>query len=78
MIPYVPHELADVDPAVLGTLVTAAFSQRRKMLRNTLADYREKVDFDALGFDLARRAEDVPVDEYVRVAQAIAAGSARA
>jgi 16S rRNA (adenine1518-N6/adenine1519-N6)-dimethyltransferase len=78
MIPYAPHELADVDPAVLGTLVTAAFSQRRKMLRNTLADYREKVDFDALGFDLARRAEDVPVDEYVRVAQAIAAGSARA
>jgi len=78
MIPYAPHELADVDPTVLGTLVTAAFSQRRKMLRNTLAEYRETVDFDALGFDLARRAEDVPVDEYVRVAQAIAGGSARA
>ncbi|WP_321887542.1 16S rRNA (adenine(1518)-N(6)/adenine(1519)-N(6))-dimethyltransferase RsmA [Paraburkholderia bannensis] len=71
MIPYAPHELPKVDAAILGELVTAAFSQRRKMLRNTLADYRERVDFEALGFDLQRRAEDVPVDEYVRVAQAL-------
>jgi 16S rRNA (adenine1518-N6/adenine1519-N6)-dimethyltransferase len=71
MIPYAPHELPKVDERVLGDLVMAAFSQRRKMLRNTLAAYRDRVDFDALGFDLARRAEDVPVQEYVRVAQAI-------
>ncbi|POR45252.1 dimethyladenosine transferase [Paraburkholderia eburnea] len=71
MIPYAPHELPKVDAAILGELVTAAFSQRRKMLRNTLADYRERVDFEALGFDLQRRAEDVPVDEYVRIAQAL-------
>ncbi|WP_205962445.1 16S rRNA (adenine(1518)-N(6)/adenine(1519)-N(6))-dimethyltransferase RsmA [Paraburkholderia phosphatilytica] len=69
MIPYAPHELPKVDEATLGALVTDAFSQRRKMLRNTLSNWRERVDFDALGFDLARRAEDVPVDEYVRVAQ---------
>jgi 16S rRNA (adenine1518-N6/adenine1519-N6)-dimethyltransferase len=72
MIPYAPHELARVDQAVLGELVTAAFAQRRKMLRNTLASYRDAVDFDVLGFDLARRAEDVPVEEYVRVAQTLA------
>lgn len=71
MIPYAPHELPDVDAHVLGDLVTAAFLQRRKMLRNTLGAYRDRVDFDALGFDLARRAEDVPVHEYVQVAQAI-------
>ncbi|HVE06355.1 MAG TPA: 16S rRNA (adenine(1518)-N(6)/adenine(1519)-N(6))-dimethyltransferase RsmA [Paraburkholderia sp.] len=71
MIPYAPHELPGVDEATLGGLVTAAFSQRRKMLRNTLASYRDQVDFDAFGFDLARRAEDVPVDEYVRIAQAV-------
>jgi 16S rRNA (adenine1518-N6/adenine1519-N6)-dimethyltransferase len=73
MIPYAPHELAKVDMTLFGELVTAAFSQRRKMLRNTLSAYRDKVDFEALGFDLARRAEDVPVDEYVSVAQALAA-----
>ena len=60
-----------VDEAILGDLVTAAFSQRRKMLRNTLADYRDRVDFEGLGFDLARRAEDVPVEEYVRIAQTL-------
>jgi 16S rRNA (adenine1518-N6/adenine1519-N6)-dimethyltransferase len=77
MIPFAPHELPKVDEKILGEMVTAAFSQRRKMLRNTLADYRERVDFDALGFDLQRRAEDVPVEEYVRVAQALgAAGEA--
>jgi 16S rRNA (adenine1518-N6/adenine1519-N6)-dimethyltransferase len=42
------------------------------MLRNTLGDYRETIDFDGLGFDLARRAEDVSVAEYVGVAQALA------
>lgn len=73
MIPYEPHELPDVDPVLLGEVVTAAFSQRRKMLRNTLGDYRETIDFDGLGFDLARRAEDVSVAEYVGVAQALAA-----
>ncbi|MDQ7975688.1 16S rRNA (adenine(1518)-N(6)/adenine(1519)-N(6))-dimethyltransferase RsmA [Paraburkholderia sp. SARCC-3016] len=73
MIPYAPHELPDVDETTLGEVVTAAFSQRRKMLRNTLSAYRDAVDFEALGFDLARRAEDVPVDEYVRVAQAVSA-----
>jgi 16S rRNA (adenine1518-N6/adenine1519-N6)-dimethyltransferase len=72
MIPFAPHELPAVDEAKLGEVVTAAFSQRRKMLRNTLSAYRDVVDFDALGFDLARRAEDVSVDEYVRVAQAVA------
>jgi 16S rRNA (adenine1518-N6/adenine1519-N6)-dimethyltransferase len=73
MIPYELHELAPVDERVLGEVVTAAFSQRRKMLRNTLAAYRDSVDFEALGFDLQRRAEDVPVAEYVRVAQIVAA-----
>jgi 16S rRNA (adenine1518-N6/adenine1519-N6)-dimethyltransferase len=73
MIPHAPHALPDVDARVLGDVVTAAFSQRRKMLRNTLASLRDTVDFDALGFDLQRRAEDVPVAEYVRVAQAVAA-----
>jgi 16S rRNA (adenine1518-N6/adenine1519-N6)-dimethyltransferase len=45
------------------------------MLRNTLSAYRDTVDFEALGFDLQRRAEDVPVAEYVSVAQAVSAAS---
>ena len=59
------------DMAVLGEIVHAAFSQRRKVLRNTLSAYRERLDFDALGFDLGRRAEEVPVAEYVALAGAL-------
>ena len=69
MLPHPASEIPDVDPKRFAELVTAAFSQRRKMLRNTLGAYRDRIDFDAIGFDLSRRAEDVPVNEYVGIAQ---------
>jgi 16S rRNA (adenine1518-N6/adenine1519-N6)-dimethyltransferase len=72
MIPLAPDELPVVDERVLGEVVLAAFSQRRKMMRNTLGIYRDRVDFDALGFDLSRRAEEVPVAEFVKLAQVVA------
>ncbi|WP_244815249.1 16S rRNA (adenine(1518)-N(6)/adenine(1519)-N(6))-dimethyltransferase RsmA [Caballeronia sp. Lep1P3] len=72
MIPFAPHELPDVSETVLSDVVKAAFAQRRKVLRNNLAAYRDKIDFDALGFDLSRRAEEVPVAEFVGLAQAVA------
>lgn len=59
------------DPNVLGDVVTAAFSQRRKVLRNTLSFLRDQVDFEALRFDLGRRAEEVPVAEYVELARIV-------
>ena len=58
----------------LGTVVTMAFSQRRKVLRNTLGALRDVIDFDALGFDLGRRAEEVAVEDFVAVANALPAG----
>jgi len=61
-----------VDAKLLGELVTTAFSQRRKVLRNTLGKW-----LDAKGFqgevDLSRRAEEVPVAEYLALAAAVAA-----
>jgi 16S rRNA (adenine1518-N6/adenine1519-N6)-dimethyltransferase len=66
--PYAP-----VDMRALGTVVTMAFSQRRKVLRNTLGALRDVIDFEALGFDLGRRAEEVPVAEFVTVANALPA-----
>ncbi|MGI4982042.1 MAG: 16S rRNA (adenine(1518)-N(6)/adenine(1519)-N(6))-dimethyltransferase RsmA [Janthinobacterium lividum] len=73
MLPHRAEDLPEVPARRFAEVVTAAFSQRRKMLRNTLGAYRESIDFDALGFDLSRRAEDVPVAEYVTVAQRLAA-----
>ena len=59
-----------VDGALLGELVRVAFSQRRKMLRNTLGRWLDDRNFDGM-FDLQRRAEEVPVQEYVTLARTL-------
>jgi 16S rRNA (adenine1518-N6/adenine1519-N6)-dimethyltransferase len=58
---------AAVDPALLSELVRVAFSQRRKLLRHSLGKWLEQKRFDG-AFDLQRRAEEVPVDEYLALA----------
>ena len=62
---------AAVDVAHLESLVQLAFSQRRKLLRHTLGRWLESRDF-AGSFDTQRRAEEVPVSEYIALAQATA------
>jgi 16S rRNA (adenine1518-N6/adenine1519-N6)-dimethyltransferase len=54
----------DVDPALLGELVASAFSQRRKLLRHSLGHWLAERGYSC-HFDLQRRAEEVPVDEFV-------------
>ncbi len=53
---------------LLSELVRAAFSQRRKLLRHTLGRWLEARGVDT-PFDLQRRAEEVPVAQYVELAQ---------
>jgi 16S rRNA (adenine1518-N6/adenine1519-N6)-dimethyltransferase len=61
---------AGVDAALLGELVGVAFSQRRKILRNTLGRWLgERGHVGAVG--LQRRAEEVPVQEYVALARSL-------
>jgi 16S rRNA (adenine1518-N6/adenine1519-N6)-dimethyltransferase len=59
-----------VDAKTLQALVLAAFSQRRKLLRHSLGPWLEARAFGGR-FDLQRRAEEVPVHEYVVLAQAL-------
>jgi 16S rRNA (adenine1518-N6/adenine1519-N6)-dimethyltransferase len=59
-----------LDEARLSALVTVAFSQRRKLLRHTLGRWLDEQGF-AGNFDTQRRAEEVPVAEYVALAQAV-------
>jgi 16S rRNA (adenine1518-N6/adenine1519-N6)-dimethyltransferase len=56
-----------LDPQRLSTLVTVAFSQRRKLLRHTLGRWLDEQGY-AGEFDLQRRAEEVPVEQYVELA----------
>jgi 16S rRNA (adenine1518-N6/adenine1519-N6)-dimethyltransferase len=56
-----------IDAALLAELVAVAFSQRRKLLRHTLGRWLEQRGRPH-AFDLQRRAEEVPVQEYVGLA----------
>ena len=69
MLPVTPAPA--VDASLLGEIVSTAFSQRRKLLRNTLGRWLGERD-RRIDFDLQRRAEEVPVAEYVALAQALA------
>ncbi len=60
----------DIDSALLGELVMVAFSQRRKVLRNTLGRWLDECGYSGM-FDLQRRAEEVPVAEYLALASAL-------
>ena len=59
-----------IDPQLLEKLVQVAFSQRRKLLRHTLGAWLTERNF-AGNFDVQRRAEEVPVDEYLQLALAL-------
>ncbi|HEX9718670.1 MAG TPA: 16S rRNA (adenine(1518)-N(6)/adenine(1519)-N(6))-dimethyltransferase RsmA [Ramlibacter sp.] len=61
---------AAVDPALLSQLVQVAFSQRRKLLRHTLGKWLEQRNFSG-AFDTQRRAEEVPVEEYLALVAAV-------
>lgn len=64
-------DFAALNLARLEAMVAAAFSQRRKLLRHSLGRWLEQQGASDTGFDLQRRAEEVPVAEFVALAQAL-------
>lgn len=71
VVRMVPHaSAAPVDVRRLEEMVQVAFSQRRKLLRHTLGRWLEEKGYAGV-FDVQRRAEEVPVLEYVTLAQAV-------
>ena len=60
----------EIDSALFGELVRVAFSQRRKLLRHSLGRWLDERRFGG-GFDLQRRAEEVPVAEYLELAKSL-------
>jgi 16S rRNA (adenine1518-N6/adenine1519-N6)-dimethyltransferase len=67
MLPW--PQPAAVQAKLLEALVACAFSQRRKLLRHSLGRWLDARGFSGSGFDLQRRGEEVPVAEYVALAQ---------
>jgi len=68
---------ATVAAGRLAEIVAVAFSQRRKLLRHTLGRWLADHGY-AGSFDVQRRAEEVPVAEFVALADALSTGGAQA
>ena len=62
------------DERLFAQTVLAAFSQRRKTLRNTLGGALTPRDFEILGIDPQARAQTLSVADFVRIADHRAAG----
>ena len=73
LVPLLPHERHDADPALLHEVVKVAFGQRRKTLSNAL---RQLLDADAIrsaDVDPKARAETLAPADFVRLAKRLAA-----
>ncbi len=68
MVPHANPPLVDVKR--LSELVQVAFSQRRKLMRHTLGKWLEEASYSG-HFDLQRRAQEVPVQEFIDLAQSV-------
>ncbi|GAA5178886.1 16S rRNA (adenine(1518)-N(6)/adenine(1519)-N(6)) -dimethyltransferase RsmA [Niveibacterium umoris] len=73
LVPKAAGELDCDDDALLAKVVTAAFGQRRKTLRNTLKGILDDGGFDALGVDPGKRGETLSLADFVRIANYCAA-----
>jgi 16S rRNA (adenine1518-N6/adenine1519-N6)-dimethyltransferase len=60
------------DREIFSAIVSRAFTQRRKTLRNSLRDYLTPEDFLVVEIDPMARAENLSVADYVRIANRIA------
>jgi 16S rRNA (adenine1518-N6/adenine1519-N6)-dimethyltransferase len=71
LIPRAAAALSANDEKQFAALVSAAFAQRRKMLRNSLRSLVDDAHLLALGVSPTARAEDLSVDDYIRLANSL-------
>lgn len=67
LIPRAAHELQAKDEELFAKIVTRAFTQRRKTLRNALKLHLAAQDFERLNLDPGLRAENLSSDDFVRI-----------
>lgn len=69
MIPKAKEEVPSVDFELFSSVVANAFSQRRKTIRNALSALLSAEEIAACDVDPSARAEALPLDAFVRLAQ---------
>ena len=70
LIPHTEPPVQVDDLAKLNTVVTTAFSQRRKTLRNSLKKLIDEQTMVALGIDPILRAENISLADFARLSNA--------
>lgn len=73
LIPWRPLPHLARDETALARVVAAAFMQRRKTLRNSLAGFLTAADFAELGIPANARAQELSVAQFVVIANRVGA-----
>ena len=73
LIPYDSPPIVIEDKSLFDKVVSQAFSQRRKTLRNSLKGLVSEACFTASGIDPAARAETLSLQDFANLSNALAA-----
>ena len=73
--PHRPLPMRAADENCFAAVVRTAFGQRRKTLRNSLESLAAKEALEQLPVDLGTRPEQLALADYVRISDAISAGT---
>ena len=73
LVPLSAEKLPQADFVAIDRVVRAAFGQRRKTLNNALRGVADADDLAATGIDPRARAEQLPVEAFVALAQRLQA-----
>jgi 16S rRNA (adenine1518-N6/adenine1519-N6)-dimethyltransferase len=72
LLPRAALPLSPLEEQVLSRMVSKAFSQRRKTLRNALSEFLAESELAELGIEPRLRPENLSVETYVRLAGFVA------
>jgi 16S rRNA (adenine1518-N6/adenine1519-N6)-dimethyltransferase len=73
LVPHAALPSPASNERLLAQMVTQAFTQRRKTVRNALSEFASAEELSACAIDPGLRPEDLSLDDFVRVANAVAA-----
>jgi len=73
--PYSVLPFAVQDEKLLNQIVTAAFGQRRKTLRNSLKNFITEDKLEQLGISPSERAEQLSLEQFVNICRALECAS---
>ncbi len=76
MVPLPASRLRPQSQNAFEKLVVRAFTQRRKMLRRSLNDWSELIDWEALGILPTSRAEELSVGQFIALSDTLLAAGA--